>query len=93
MMLSSLSVSIFRTGLGSILFAIGIDNSELNTIKPATGLDVILNTPSSAYAPRNDAEPMPVIAGETSASSPQGRYAKGPFTLTHTSIPWHYIKF
>ena len=67
-------MSIIRTGLGSILFAIGIDNPELNTIKPAAGLDVILNNPTPAYAPRADAEPMPVIAGESHASSPQGEY-------------------
>ena len=64
------------SGLASILFAISIDNSELNTIKPATGLDLLLtSTPPQNYpqnfASRMDEEPRPVIAGDV---SPIGKF-------------------
>ncbi|XP_064641818.1 sorting nexin-29-like isoform X2 [Lineus longissimus] len=49
-------------GLGSILFAITIDDPELNTIRPAQGL---LDLPfNHAMAPVHDEDQKPVIAGE-----------------------------
>ena len=59
-------------GLGSILFAINIDNPDLNTIKPATGLDVILSStpPMRSFAPRAEEEPRPVINTDM---SPKGK--------------------
>ncbi|CAH1795452.1 unnamed protein product [Owenia fusiformis] len=66
---------VMSAGLGSILFAISIDNPELNTIKPATSfLDSIGNrVPPSTQATdfaRKD-EPRPVIGGE--ATPPEKR--------------------
>lgn len=55
-------------GLGSILFAINIDNPDLNAIKPAAGLDIILSStpPGKLYAPRIEEEPRPVIPTDMS---------------------------
>ena len=56
-------------GLGSILFAINVDNPDLNTIRrPSTAV----NIPSSnKLVGRLEEEPRPVIAGE---ESPAGSY-------------------
>ena len=62
------------TGLGSILFAISIDNEGLNRILPATGFDSIISTSGlplgSAFVPREEEDQMPVIASGN--VSPQG---------------------
>ena len=63
--------SLCSLGLNSILFAISIDNPDLNTIKNATGLDNFFS--QDAVKPpvfqRAEEEQRPVIAGD---SSPQG---------------------
>jgi hypothetical protein len=50
-------------GLGSILFAITIDDPELNTIRPAQGLQFNQN-----MSPVDDEDQKPVIAGEGSVN-------------------------
>ena len=59
----------FSPGLGSILFAINIDNPDLNSIKPATGLDNFVTLSTSAPSPKlpylPEPDPQPVIGGET----------------------------
>ena len=59
----------YFVGLGSILFAINVDNPDLNTIRrPSTAV----NIPSSnKLVSRLEEEPRPVIAGE---ESPAGSY-------------------
>lgn len=56
-------------GLGSILFAISIDNENLNRILPATGLVNIIGSSNlplgSAFVPREEEDQMPVIASES----------------------------
>ena len=58
-------------GLGSILFAINIDNPDLNTIRPAAGLDAILSStpPNRAFTARPEEEPRPVIHSDLSPKS------------------------
>lgn len=59
----------YFVGLGSILFAINVDNSDLNTIRRPT---TAVNIPSSnKLVGRLEEEPRPVIAGE---ESPAGSY-------------------
>ena len=54
-------------GLDSILFAIGVDNGDLNTVHQASS---VINISNVAVSPsRQEDEPRPVIAGE---SPPQG---------------------
>ncbi|ELU12641.1 hypothetical protein CAPTEDRAFT_218941 [Capitella teleta] len=54
-------------GLGSILFAISIDNEDLNSVQKASGLDSLLSAsaPSSLPQPQKE-EPRPVIANHPS---------------------------
>ena len=57
----------FFPGLGSILFAINIDSEELNSIKPATGLDTLvsMSAPTAPLLPSvPEPEPQPVIGSE-----------------------------
>ncbi|KAL5018144.1 hypothetical protein ScPMuIL_003866 [Solemya velum] len=53
-------------GLGSILFAISIDNPELNSIKQTQNSSMISSVPKPISQP--ETEPRPVIAGESSPS-------------------------
>ncbi|OWF52733.1 sorting nexin-29-like [Mizuhopecten yessoensis] len=56
-------------GLGSILFAINIDNADLNTVrKPTTNVITVPNAVAKS-SPTADDEPRPVIAGEESPSA------------------------
>ena len=61
----------YHTGLNSVLFAISIDNPELNAIRPARGLEDIMSSASEAfsstppptgYVPGME-EPRPVMGG------------------------------
>ncbi|KAJ8318025.1 hypothetical protein KUTeg_003116 [Tegillarca granosa] len=62
----STMLPMMAAGLGSILFAIHIDNPDLNTIRRAPPTTII-NIPNVTKSPpREDTDPRPVIAGEES---------------------------
>ncbi|XP_060063428.1 sorting nexin-29-like [Ylistrum balloti] len=56
-------------GLGSILFAINIDNADLNNIRKPTTNVITVPTALAKSPPRVDDEPRPVIAGEESPTT------------------------
>lgn len=56
-------------GLGSILFAINIDNADLNNVRKPTTNVITVPSAIAKSPPRADDEPRPVIAGEESPSS------------------------
>ena len=59
--------SCYCSGVGSILFAIVIDKDSLNSIKPASGLDILLSSSLPAKLPHDHqvfTEPRPVLAME-----------------------------
>lgn len=55
-------------GLGSILFAINIDNADLNAVRKLPTTVITIPGTVSKSPPRADDEPRPVIAGEESPS-------------------------
>ncbi|XP_061166125.1 sorting nexin-29-like [Saccostrea echinata] len=63
-------------GLGSILFAINIDNPDLNAVKRVASSNINIPVTSKPVLDKIANEPRPVIAGEEGSAPPQGKHTE-----------------
>lgn len=63
-------------GLGSILFAINVDNPDLNAVKKSASSNVNIPVSSRPVLDKIANEPRPVIAGEETRASLTGKCTK-----------------
>lgn len=70
-------------GLGSILFAINIDNPDLNSVKRSASSNISIPASSRPVLDKIANEPRPVIAGEESPAQTTGKTVHTCYRKSH----------